>query len=96
MLAGYPPFYADNPLGIYEKILGGRKDEWPSSHFSLFSLICIQIKENQKEGETVSCIAYAGYATFMYAWNEFSPIYPAKTAKLRCGKDRSFYVSAMN
>ena len=25
MLAGYPPFYADNPLGIYEKILGGKK-----------------------------------------------------------------------
>jgi len=28
MLAGFPPFYADNPLGIYEKILGG-KVEWP-------------------------------------------------------------------
>ena len=28
MLAGYPPFYADNPLGIYEAILGG-KIEWP-------------------------------------------------------------------
>jgi len=24
MLAGYPPFYDDNPFGIYEKILGGR------------------------------------------------------------------------
>ena len=23
MLAGYPPFYAENPLGIYEKILAG-------------------------------------------------------------------------
>lgn len=30
MLAGYPPFYADNPLGIYEKILGGKKDEFSS------------------------------------------------------------------
>lgn len=30
MLAGYPPFYADNPLGIYEKILGGKID-WPKS-----------------------------------------------------------------
>merc|ERR1719397_1078334 len=28
MLAGYPPFYAENPLGIYEKILAG-KVEWP-------------------------------------------------------------------
>ncbi|XP_045470665.1 cAMP-dependent protein kinase catalytic subunit 3 [Harmonia axyridis] len=28
MLAGYPPFYDDNPFGIYEKILGGRI-EWP-------------------------------------------------------------------
>ena len=25
MLAGYPPFYAENPLGIYEKILAGNK-----------------------------------------------------------------------
>ena len=25
MLAGYPPFYAENPLGIYEKILAGKK-----------------------------------------------------------------------
>ena len=30
MLAGYPPFYADNPLGIYEKILGGKNDQLPS------------------------------------------------------------------
>jgi len=28
MLAGYPPFYAENPLGIYEKILAGKVD-WP-------------------------------------------------------------------
>nr|XP_045605812.1 cAMP-dependent protein kinase catalytic subunit 3-like isoform X2 [Procambarus clarkii] len=28
MLAGYPPFFDDNPFGIYEKILGGRV-EWP-------------------------------------------------------------------
>ena len=25
---GYPPFYDDNPFGIYEKILSG-KLEWP-------------------------------------------------------------------
>ncbi|XP_031620795.1 cAMP-dependent protein kinase catalytic subunit 3 [Contarinia nasturtii] len=28
MLCGFPPFYADNPFGIYEKILNG-KYEWP-------------------------------------------------------------------
>lgn len=28
MLVGYPPFYDENPFGIYEKILGG-KIEWP-------------------------------------------------------------------
>jgi serine/threonine protein kinase len=28
MLSGYPPFYDDNPFGIYEKILAGRVD-WP-------------------------------------------------------------------
>ncbi|KAJ6647536.1 cAMP-dependent protein kinase catalytic subunit 3, partial [Pseudolycoriella hygida] len=28
MLVGYPPFYDDNPFGIYEKILSG-KIEWP-------------------------------------------------------------------
>ncbi|XP_069692219.1 cAMP-dependent protein kinase catalytic subunit 3 [Periplaneta americana] len=28
MLAGYPPFFDDNPFGIYEKILAG-KIEWP-------------------------------------------------------------------
>ena len=31
MLAGYPPFYDDNPFNIYEKILSG-KIEWPK-HF---------------------------------------------------------------
>ena len=28
MLAGYPPFFDDNPFGIYEKILSGKID-WP-------------------------------------------------------------------
>ncbi len=28
MLAGYPPFFDENPFGIYEKILSG-KVEWP-------------------------------------------------------------------
>ncbi|KAI9587547.1 hypothetical protein GQX74_003393 [Glossina fuscipes] len=28
MLVGYPPFYDENPFGIYEKILGGKID-WP-------------------------------------------------------------------
>lgn len=28
MLAGYPPFYDENPFQIYQKILGG-KIEWP-------------------------------------------------------------------
>ncbi|XP_037936852.1 cAMP-dependent protein kinase catalytic subunit 3 [Teleopsis dalmanni] len=28
MLVGYPPFYDENPFGIYEKILSG-KTEWP-------------------------------------------------------------------
>lgn len=31
MLAGYPPFYDENPFGIYQKILGG-KIEYPR-HF---------------------------------------------------------------
>ena len=29
MLAGYPPFFDDNPFGIYEKILSGKVD-WPA------------------------------------------------------------------
>jgi len=33
MLAGYPPFFDDNPFGIYEKILGG-KIQFPS-HFDI-------------------------------------------------------------
>lgn len=28
MLAGYPPFFDENPFAIYEKILVGRVD-WP-------------------------------------------------------------------
>ena len=28
MCSGYPPFYDDNPFGIYEKILSGKID-WP-------------------------------------------------------------------
>lgn len=35
MLAGYPPFFDDNPFGIYEKILEGKID-WPR-HFNLNS-----------------------------------------------------------
>ena len=31
MLAGFPPFYDDNPFGIYQKILAGKID-WPR-HF---------------------------------------------------------------
>ena len=34
MLAGHPPFFADNPLGIYEAILRG-KIEWPRTIDSL-------------------------------------------------------------
>uniref|UniRef100_A0A2C9K8T4 Protein kinase domain-containing protein n=1 Tax=Biomphalaria glabrata TaxID=6526 RepID=A0A2C9K8T4_BIOGL len=30
MLVGYPPFYAENPFGIYEKIVAG-KLEWPKT-----------------------------------------------------------------
>lgn len=30
MLAGFPPFFDDNPFGIYEKILSGKID-WPKS-----------------------------------------------------------------
>ena len=26
MLAGYPPFYDENPFGIYQKILAGKID----------------------------------------------------------------------
>ena len=37
MLAGYPPFYDENPFGIYQKILGGRVD-FPR-HF------CVSAKE---------------------------------------------------
>jgi serine/threonine protein kinase len=33
MLAGYPPFFDDNPFGIYEKILAGRI-QFPA-HFDL-------------------------------------------------------------
>jgi len=28
MLSGFPPFFDDNPFGIYEKILSGKVD-WP-------------------------------------------------------------------
>lgn len=30
MIIGYPPFYDDNPFGIYEKILSGKID-WPKN-----------------------------------------------------------------
>ena len=35
MLAGYPPFYDDEPWGIYQKILEGRV-QFPS-HFTRFA-----------------------------------------------------------
>ena len=39
MLAGYPPFYAENPLGIYEKILAGiLYKKLISFHFPYFIL----------------------------------------------------------
>ena len=38
MLAGYPPFFDDNPFGIYEKILSGKID-WPKSIDNLGKVI---------------------------------------------------------
>ena len=46
MIAGFPPFYDENPFGIYQKILGG-KIEFPKNYFdeaskSLISKLLVQ------------------------------------------------------
>ena len=46
MIAGYPPFYDENPFGIYQKILAG-KIEFSKNHFdeaskSLISKLLVQ------------------------------------------------------
>ena len=40
MLAGYPPFYDENPFGIYQKILAG-KIEFPRHFDQSFCLVLI-------------------------------------------------------
>ena len=44
MLAGYPPFYAENPLGIYEKILAG--ETWEVQNVCLIFLHFLFIRKS--------------------------------------------------
>ena len=40
-------------------------------------------------------LALNGYGTFMYAWNQFSPIHPTNTGKHNSGVDKSLPLSAV-
>ena len=52
---GYPPFYDDNPFGIYEKILSG-KLEWPRhvemTAKDLVKRLLVQVAHNKKTKRT--------------------------------------------
>lgn len=55
-ISGYPPFYDDNPFGIYEKILSG-KLEWPRhvemTAKDLVKRLLVQVEQkNKKEKKT--------------------------------------------
>jgi hypothetical protein len=39
MLAGFPPFYDENPIGIYQKILAGRVEPPASVSSAAASLV---------------------------------------------------------
>jgi len=40
MAAGYPPFFADQPIQIYEKIVSGKV-----RYFFVFAAYCIKLNE---------------------------------------------------
>merc|ERR1711991_1010226 len=54
MLAGYPPFFDDNPFGIYEKILGG-KIQFPS-HFESTAKDLIRLLLNADLTKRIGCL----------------------------------------
>mmetsp|Transcript_67764 Transcript_67764/g.211989 ORF Transcript_67764/g.211989 Transcript_67764/m.211989 type:complete len:389 (+) Transcript_67764:161-1327(+) len=54
MLAGYPPFYDDNPFGIYQKVLAG-KIEFPR-HFDVKAKDLIKRLLTNECGKRIGCL----------------------------------------
>mmetsp|Transcript_119537 Transcript_119537/g.234958 ORF Transcript_119537/g.234958 Transcript_119537/m.234958 type:complete len:366 (-) Transcript_119537:252-1349(-) len=54
MLAGYPPFYDENPFGIYQKVLAGRI-EWPR-HFDVKAKDLIKRLLTQDRAKRFGCL----------------------------------------
>lgn len=54
MLAGYPPFYDENPFGIYQKILSGKID-WPR-HFEAKAKLLIQKLLKADRTQRIGCL----------------------------------------
>lgn len=69
MLAGYPPFFDDNPFGIYEKILAG-KIEWtrfidPVAK-DLIKKLLVQDRTKRLGNMKVSAEAYKAGKIYLY------------------------------
>jgi serine/threonine protein kinase len=56
MIAGFPPFYDENPFGIYQKILAG-KVEFSPSHFDEGSKSLISKLLMQDSSKRLGCLA---------------------------------------
>lgn len=54
MLAGYPPFYDENPFGIYQKVIGGRVD-FPR-HFELMATALIKRLLTHDRSKRYGCL----------------------------------------
>lgn len=66
MLAGYPPFYDDNPFGIYEKILSG-KIEW-ARHLDPIAKDLIKKLLVQDRTKRLGNMKVVRYFTPKYIW----------------------------
>mmetsp|Transcript_21152 Transcript_21152/g.48557 ORF Transcript_21152/g.48557 Transcript_21152/m.48557 type:complete len:371 (-) Transcript_21152:159-1271(-) len=68
MLAGYPPFYDENPFGIYQKVLAGRID-FPR-HFDVKAKDLIKRLLTHDRAKRFGCLKAAAEDIKKHKWNK--------------------------
>lgn len=66
MLAGYPPFYDENPFGIYQKVLAGRVD-FPK-HFDVKAKDLIKRLLTQDRAKRFGCLKHGAEDIKKHKW----------------------------
>eukprot|EP00479_Gromia_sphaerica_P003273 TRINITY_DN13813_c0_g1_i1.p1 TRINITY_DN13813_c0_g1~~TRINITY_DN13813_c0_g1_i1.p1 ORF type:complete len:98 (-),score=18.66 TRINITY_DN13813_c0_g1_i1:145-438(-) len=66
MLAGYPPFYDENPFGIYQKILSGRI-EFPG-HFDIHAKDLVKRLLMSDRSRRLGCLADGAEGVKRHRW----------------------------